>query len=155
MLASFTRKHVLIKSLKLLYSWVYKEHTGLCGKPDHVAGMLFIGIQRLKANSFPKTVSQPTVSRPRLQGPFPGSPLKHEHQSSFILWKKASQIEGTLARVVGFFWPPDQPLLGHVSREAVKSHRQAKAKLQMHNMAKNHVLMFLGRSRQRSRTTFH
>lgn len=48
------------------------------------------------SNSFPKTLSQPTVSRPWLQGPFPGSRLKHEHQSKFKLWKKAS-----LAIVVG------------------------------------------------------
>lgn len=38
------------------------EPAGLCGKPHHVAGMLFIGIQSLHVNSFPKTVSQCTKS---------------------------------------------------------------------------------------------
>lgn len=52
----------LIQSLTLMDTWVYRKHAGLCGKPDHVDGMLFIGIQRLQANSFPKTVFQPTVS---------------------------------------------------------------------------------------------
>lgn len=66
---------------KFVNTSLKKEGPGLCGKPDHVAGMLFIGIQHLKINSFPEPFSQPTVSRPRLQGPFPGSPLKHDHQS--------------------------------------------------------------------------
>lgn len=35
-------KHIF-DTIKILYTWAHKAHAGLCGKPDHVAGM-FTGI---------------------------------------------------------------------------------------------------------------
>lgn len=41
---------------KLCRSLVYRERSDVFGKPDHVVGMLFVGIQRLQAKSSPEKV---------------------------------------------------------------------------------------------------
>lgn len=79
MLPSFQRDKATFDTIhaKLCRSLVYRERSDVFGKPDHVVGMLFVGIQRLQAKSSPeKLFPSPLCQDLDCPGTIPGSSTK-------------------------------------------------------------------------------
>lgn len=98
---------------------VYKDHAGLCSKPDHVAGMLFIGIQCLQANSFipqncspahcVKTLTPGTI--PRFSAKTWTSIIDYTLKESVMDWRNSGCKCGFSDHWTYFSWDIYQPEL--------------------------------------------